>query len=70
MSETPPFPIDAIRARFPALAVCDPGGQRVYFDAPGGTHAVRRMSFSESLYGMKMNSCILKMAWATSFQTP
>jgi cysteine desulfurase family protein (TIGR01976 family) len=34
---TPSFPIDAVRARFPALSVCDPGGRRVYFDAPGGT---------------------------------
>ena len=33
----PPFPIDAVRARFPALGVSDAGGQRVYFDAPGGT---------------------------------
>jgi len=33
----PPFPIDAVRARFPALSASDPGGQRVYFDAPGGT---------------------------------
>jgi cysteine desulfurase family protein (TIGR01976 family) len=31
------FPIDAVRARFPALSVNDAGGQRVYFDAPGGT---------------------------------
>ena len=34
---SPVFPIDAVRARFPALSVNDPGGQRVYFDAPGGT---------------------------------
>jgi len=34
---TPPFPIDAVRARFPALSVSDAGGRRVYFDAPGGT---------------------------------
>jgi len=34
---TPAFPIDAVRARFPALSISDPGGQRVYFDAPGGT---------------------------------
>ncbi|MFA5965421.1 MAG: cysteine desulfurase-like protein [Sphingomonas sp.] len=33
----PPFPIDAVRERFPALAMRDSGGQRVYFDAPGGT---------------------------------
>ncbi|QXQ05052.1 cysteine desulfurase-like protein [Sphingosinicellaceae bacterium] len=31
------FPIDAVRARFPALAVTDAGIPRTYFDAPGGT---------------------------------
>lgn len=31
------FPIDAVRARFPALSVTDAGQARVYFDAPGGT---------------------------------
>lgn len=31
------FPIDAIRARFPALGLTDDGVARVYFDAPGGT---------------------------------
>jgi cysteine desulfurase family protein (TIGR01976 family) len=29
------FPIDAVRARFPALSAGD--GRRIYFDAPGGT---------------------------------
>ena len=33
------FPIDAVRARFPALAVTDGGRRRIYFDAPGGTQA-------------------------------
>jgi cysteine desulfurase family protein (TIGR01976 family) len=33
------FPIDAVRARFPALAVTDDGRPRIYFDAPGGTQA-------------------------------
>lgn len=33
------FPIDAVRARFPALAVTDEGRPRIYFDAPGGTQA-------------------------------
>jgi cysteine desulfurase family protein (TIGR01976 family) len=33
------FPIDAIRARFPALSVADGGQPRIYFDAPGGTQA-------------------------------
>jgi cysteine desulfurase family protein (TIGR01976 family) len=33
------FPIDAVRARFPALAKTDSGRPRIYFDAPGGTQA-------------------------------
>ena len=33
------FPIDAVRAHFPALAVTDDGRRRIYFDAPGGTQA-------------------------------
>ncbi len=37
LSDLMDFPIDAVRARFPALSVNDAGGQRVYFDAPGGT---------------------------------
>lgn len=36
------FPIDDVRAEFPALAVTDKGVSRVYFDAPGGTQACRR----------------------------
>jgi len=31
------FPIDAVRAQFPALTVTDEGRPRIYFDAPGGT---------------------------------
>jgi selenocysteine lyase/cysteine desulfurase len=31
------FPIEAVRARFPALHRTDDGRPRVYFDAPGGT---------------------------------
>ena len=31
------FPIEAVRARFPALAVTDADVPRAYFDAPGGT---------------------------------
>ena len=31
------FPIDAVRACFPALSVKDDGQSRAYFDAPGGT---------------------------------
>lgn len=33
------FPIDAVRARFPALAVPGATGPRIFFDAPGGTQA-------------------------------
>lgn len=36
-----PFPIDAVRAQFPALSVTDEGMPRVYFDAPGGTQTCR-----------------------------
>lgn len=36
------FPIDAVRAEFPALGVTDRGVPRVYFDAPGGTQTCRR----------------------------
>jgi cysteine desulfurase family protein (TIGR01976 family) len=35
------FPIDKVREQFPALAVRDGGGPRIYFDAPGGTQACR-----------------------------
>ena len=34
------FPIDQVRAEFPALATRD-GGEPIYFDAPGGTQACR-----------------------------
>lgn len=41
------FPIEAVRAAFPALARADAGRPRVYFDAPGGTQvcapAIARM---------------------------
>lgn len=36
------FPIEAVRAEFPALAVTDKGAPRIYFDAPGGTQICRR----------------------------
>ncbi|WP_404712764.1 cysteine desulfurase-like protein [Sphingomonas sp. MMS24-J13] len=35
------FPIEAIRAQFPALAVTDDGRPRIYLDAPGGTQVCR-----------------------------
>jgi hypothetical protein len=33
------FPIDQVRAQFPALKTRDDGLERIYFDAPGGTQA-------------------------------
>src|SRR3954471_13343931 len=36
------FPIDQVRAQFPALAITDNGRPRAYLDAPGGTQACRR----------------------------
>ena len=33
------FPIEDVRARFPALHRTDDGRPRTYFDAPGGTQA-------------------------------
>jgi cysteine desulfurase family protein (TIGR01976 family) len=38
-----PFPIDAIRAQFPALAIKDGGRRRVYFDNPAGTQVPRQV---------------------------
>jgi cysteine desulfurase family protein (TIGR01976 family) len=35
------FPIDQVRAQFPALSRTDHGVPRIYFDAPGGTQACR-----------------------------
>jgi len=37
----PSFPIDQVRAQFPALATSDEGRPRIYFDAPGGTQICR-----------------------------
>lgn len=62
------FPIDAVRARFPALHVTDAGTPRIYFDAPGGTQAcadaIRAMA--EHLAGGTANS---GGAFATSVAT-
>src|SRR6476469_2224204 len=35
------FPIDEIRAQFPALAITDAGVARIYFDNPAGTQVPR-----------------------------
>jgi cysteine desulfurase family protein (TIGR01976 family) len=38
-----PFPIDAVRAAFPSLAIADNGRARVYFDNPAGTQVPQRV---------------------------
>lgn len=43
MTSPLPFPIDAIRAEFPALALTDAGRARVYFDNPAGTQVPRQV---------------------------
>src|SRR5205085_5454593 len=40
---TSPFPIDEIRAQFPALAIADANRPRVYFDNPAGTQVPQRV---------------------------
>ncbi len=40
---TASFPIDEVRAQFPALALEDDGKPRVYFDNPAGTQVPRRV---------------------------
>ena len=37
------FPIEALRAQFPALAITDGGRHRVYFDNPAGTQVPQRV---------------------------
>ena len=40
---TSPFPIEEIRAQFPALAIADEGRPRIYFDNPAGTQVPQRV---------------------------
>ena len=40
---TQDFPIDAIRAEFPALALKDDGRDRIYLDNPAGTQVPNRV---------------------------
>jgi cysteine desulfurase family protein (TIGR01976 family) len=37
------FPIERVRDAFPALAICDGGRPRIYFDNPAGTQVPRRV---------------------------
>ena len=62
------FPIDQVRAEFPALAVQDQGEPRIYFDAPGGTQACRR-SIAAMAAHLERGTANSGGAFATSVET-
>ena len=62
------FPIDQVRAEFPALAVRDAGEPRIYFDAPGGTQACRRAIAAMTRH-LERGTANSGGAFATSIET-
>lgn len=50
------FPIDALRAEFPALAMEDEGRARIYLDNPAGTQVPRRVADAVSRCLLKSNA--------------
>ncbi|HEX4736818.1 MAG TPA: cysteine desulfurase-like protein [Allosphingosinicella sp.] len=64
----PSFPIDQVRAEFPALHVADGGRPRVYFDAPGGTQACRR-AIERMAHHLERGTANSGGAFATSIET-
>lgn len=62
------FPIDEVRAQFPALGVTDDGRPRVYFDAPGGTQACRPAIARMTAY-LERGTANSGGAFATSVET-
>jgi cysteine desulfurase family protein (TIGR01976 family) len=62
------FPIDRIRAEFPALHVTDDGRPRVYLDAPGGTQACRR-AIARMAHHLERGTANSGGAFATSAET-
>ncbi|MBV9932560.1 MAG: cysteine desulfurase-like protein [Alphaproteobacteria bacterium] len=62
------FPIDEVRAQFPALARADGGRPRVYFDAPGGTQACRAAIAAMARH-LEQGSANSGGAFATSAET-
>ena len=62
------FPIDSVRAQFPALASRDGGPSRVYFDAPGGTQACR-MAIRRMADHLEQGSSNTGGAFTTSIET-
>jgi cysteine desulfurase family protein (TIGR01976 family) len=62
------FPIDEVRAQFPALAVTDDGRPRIYFDGPGGTQACRQ-AISRMAAHLEHGTANSGGAFSTSAQT-
>jgi cysteine desulfurase family protein (TIGR01976 family) len=62
------FPIDQVRAQFPALARTDEGVPRIYFDAPGGTQACRPVIAAMTRH-LEEGSANSGGAFATSVET-
>jgi cysteine desulfurase family protein (TIGR01976 family) len=62
------FPIDAVRAHFPALARRDGAASRIYFDAPGGTQACRP-AIARMAAHLEEGSANSGGAFATSLET-
>lgn len=51
-----PFDVEAVRSRFPALALRDDGRPRVYFDTPGGTQVPRQVVDRMAAYLVETNA--------------
>jgi cysteine desulfurase family protein (TIGR01976 family) len=64
----PHFPIDQVRAEFPALAIADDGRPRAYLDAPGGTQACRR-AIQRMAHHLERGTANSGGAFATSNET-
>ena len=64
----PKFPIDEVRAQFPALSRTDAGRPRIYFDAPGGTQACR-MAIERMAAHLERGTANSGGAFATSIET-
>lgn len=62
------FPIDNVRAAFPALAVSDGGRRRAYFDAPGGTQ-VCAPAIAAMVAHLERGTANAGGAFATSVET-
>jgi cysteine desulfurase family protein (TIGR01976 family) len=64
----PSFPIDQVRAQFPALAIADNNHPRAYLDAPGGTQACRR-AIERMAQHLERGTANSGGAFATSVET-